>query len=478
MNDRHELHKRLTRLPSVDALLKTPTIGVLCGQYPRARVVAAIREVLQQTRTALMKEHPETLAPEQSLSETLAQAVVAHLAGPPAMSFRPAINAMGILLHDALGGVPFSPAARDAIMNACGSVLFDSPDRDGWGAATEALLCRLTEAEDALVVQNTAAAVWLAIDTLGRGKEVIISRGHLGTIEGDLRLLDLIERCGAHVIEVGATNKTHLKDYRAAIRNETGALITVRPTTYALRGFVQDVPVEELVRLGAAAGIPVLYDLGHAPLTPLLHFAWQPAVSARDAVQMGVAVAVIRGDGLVGGPECGIAVGQRAVIDRLRRNPLARTVRLGKLAYAGLEATLRHIDPEASERGHHPALWMLSDSIERVAARAARLLAVCQSRLAEHGTFEITDTVAYLTPSRLPSECVPSCALAIRLAHLTATVLVSRLQSSTPAVLGTIVDDKVLLDLRAVRDEEIDTVSLALEAILKNACVNSHPPVY
>lgn len=478
MNDHRERQKRLAGLPSVDSLLRTPAISALCERYPRSHIVAAVREVLRRARTVLMENRPEPVSPELSSPDTLVRAVVAQLAQPPILSFRPVINATGILFHDALGGATLSPVARDAITTACGPLLFDAPDGDGWGIATEQLLCRLTGAEAALVVNNAAAALWLAIDTLAHGKDVIISRGHLATIDGGFRVLDLIERCGAHPVEIGATNKTHLRDYRAAIRDTTGLVLAVRPSTYLLRGFVQEVPVDELVQISAAASVPVLYALGHATLTPVTHAGWRPVASVREVVQMGVAVVVLSGDGLVGGPECGIAVGRKAAIDRLRQNPLVRIVRPDKLTYAGLEATLRQIAPEASGLDHHPALWMISDSADHVAARAARLLGLCQSHLEGLGEFAITETIAYLTRSRLPSEAFPSHAITVRPAGLPATALADRLRHQTPAVLGTIAEDRLVLDLRAVADQEIGPMSQALEAALKNACVNLHPSIY
>ncbi|MBI4551757.1 MAG: L-seryl-tRNA(Sec) selenium transferase [Candidatus Latescibacteria bacterium] len=472
MNDHRDLQNRLARLPSVDALLKTPVVGALCEQYPRSSVVAAVREVLQGARTALIEHRSDTSSPDRDDLDALGQTVAARLTAPSAMSFRRAINATGILFHDALGGPSLSPAAREAITTACDPVLFDAPDRDGWSLATEQLLCPLTGAEAALVVNNATAAVWLAIDTLSRGKEVIISRGHLAALDDNLRLLDLIERCGARTREVGATNKTHAKDYRAAIGDDTGAVFAIRPSTYSMRGFVQDVPVEELVRISAEKDVPVLYDLGHATLTPVTHADWRPVGSVREVVQAGVAVAVIGGDGLVGGPECGILTGQRALIDRLRQNPLARVVRPGKLTYTGLEAVLRQIEPSASGLDHHPALWMLSDPIDRVTARATRLLTACQARLDRLGAFDLIETVAHLTPSRLPSERFPSRALSIRPGPLSAQSFAERLRQQSPAVLGALVDDRVILDLRTVADREIDAVIHALDAVLKNACGN------
>ena len=470
MKDPQAVRQRLAALPSVNTILQNPAISDLCTRYSRSRVVAGVRGVLQDIRTRILEDSENTVIPEDLTGDILVQAIVEHVTAPPSRRFRSVINASGILFHEALGGTPLSEAVRSAMTDALGPVVHDAHDEDGEDRVAQ-YLRRITGADAALEVHAALAALWLAIDTFGHGREVIVSRAQLGA-NGPVCLPDLFDRCGTRIVEVGATNKTHLEDYRAAIRDETGAICVVRPSTYALRGFTQDVSVEDLVRLGTEADLPVVYDAGHATLTPVTRAGWRPAVAIRDVVEAGVAVTVVSGDGLVGGPACGLAMGQRESIDRMRRNPLYHILRVDPVTHVGLEATLQQYDAEASGLDQHPAGRMFTDDVEVVRVRAKRLLALCRTGLTDSAEFDLIETSAHLTSSRLPSEAFPSCAVTIRSYDCNTVTIVERFYHHSPAVLVKPADDQVVLDLRYIEDGQIDRIYQILQSVLKNTCAN------
>lgn len=460
------LRQRLAALPSVHILLQTQAARALCERYPRPHVVNAIRDALQQTREAMRSsssDSPGTLASP----EALMQKAAARLAGT-APAPAPAINASGILFHDALNHTPLSAAAHEAMTAAqTPSIPTGAPE-----TGVEPLLCRITGADDALAVHSPAAALWLALDTFGRGKTVVVSRGHLGTLDGQTRLLDLLERCGARVIEVGATNKTHLKDYAAVLDETTGAVCVVRPATYAMQGFTHHPPLDEVVCLGDASGTPVVYHLGHAPLTPVSTETWRSAVSVRDAAQAGAAVILFRGDGLVGGPACGLAVGWKTGIERMRRHPLFGMVSASPAVIAGMAAALHGYDPR-NPLSSHPAGWMLTDAVQAVEDRARRLSYRCRATLTDYGAFDVVETTAYLTSPRLPDDALPSRAVRVRPARMNGRTLADLLRRQSPPVLCAAHEDAVSFDLRGVSDPQIDPLCSLLQAVFKNACVNT-----
>jgi L-seryl-tRNA(Ser) seleniumtransferase len=462
MNRGHTLQRRLAGLPAVHTVLNHPAIRDLCGRHPRRRVVDAVRDALREIRAGLLEYPDQPASPQACDLDALARRVAGRLSEEPPGSFRPVINASGILFHPAAGHAPLSPAARRA---AAETLL---PAAHACEQSVRHLLRRLTGAEDALAVHSPQAAFWLAVESLGRGKEAVIARAHLGTGEDGGRLLDVLRRCGVQVVEVGATNKARLSDFRAAIGSRTGLLCAIRPATYALRGFTQEVPIEDLGRLGRETGIPVLYDIGHAPLTPMVLPDWRSDTSAAEAAGAGVAVTVVRGDGLAGGPPCGLALGHHAALEAMRQNPLHPMVNPSLPTFAALEATLQVYARAEDGLAYPPAARMLMDPPDAVYDRARRLLERCQGVLSPHGAVEIREHAACLTRSRLPSETFPSYAVAFRPASRPPDLIADRLYRHTPALLAATEPAHLLLDLRTVEEEQVDGIGQILERVFED----------
>ncbi|MDA0711622.1 MAG: L-seryl-tRNA(Sec) selenium transferase, partial [bacterium] len=322
----------------------------------------------------------------------------------------------------------------------------------------ERLLCQLTGAEAAAVVNNNAAAVLLALNTLARGKEAIVSRGELVEIGGSFRIPDIMERSGATMVEVGTTNRTHLKDFQSAVTPRTGAMLIVHTSNYKVMGFTAAVDLGDLVALGREEAIPTIHDLGGGVLIDLRDYGlpYEPLVS--DSVKAGVDVVTFSGDKILGGPQCGILVGKKAAIALIRQNPLMRALRCDKLTYAALDATLKLYLSPGRLRHAHPTLRMLTEPVSALRQRGEALL----SRLENIPGLEVAlvDAIAQTGSGALPLEEIPSVAIAISCEGINR--LAGRLRKYTPPVVGYVRDDRLLLDLRTLWEDDLEVISEAL----------------
>jgi L-seryl-tRNA(Ser) seleniumtransferase len=360
---------RRRSLPSVDRLLQQPEVGALLRAAPRAAVVAAIRETLAAARTRRAGPPADWAA---EIRERLAEHVRPGL--------RPALNATGVVLHTNLGRAPLAAAAIRAMSAIAAGYSnleldLDSGTRGSRTDHCRELLRRVTGAEDGLVVNNAAGALLLALGALAAGRDVLVSRGELIEIGGSFRIPDIMARSGAHLREVGTTNRTHLEDYRQALDGQVGLILTVHRSNFEQRGFVASPDPAELAALAEAADLPYLYDVGSGLLADLAPWGLASEPRVADALAAGAALVCFSGDKLLGGPQAGCLVGRKPLLARCRENPLARAVRADKLTLAGLEATLAlYEDPEAARR-EIPVLRMLILQGDELASRAARLAA-------------------------------------------------------------------------------------------------------
>ncbi|HEX2779359.1 MAG TPA: L-seryl-tRNA(Sec) selenium transferase, partial [Gemmatimonadaceae bacterium] len=323
-------------LPSVGSLLESEALRPLLASEPRSLVADAVRDVIDAAR-----RDPAT---SPSSPDAWTQAVSQALDLRRRPSLRPVINATGVVLHTNLGRAPLAVAARAAvaaIAEGFSNLEYDLErgTRGSRHSHAVSLLRELTGAEDAMVVNNCAAALVLALSELASGREAIVSRGELVEIGGSFRVPDIMAKSGAALVEIGTTNRTHLDDYRRALGPETGAILKVHRGNFALEGFVAEVSVRDLVPVAREAGVPIVHDLGSGLLLPLDEFGLTGEITAREALDAGASVVTMSGDKLLGGPQAGIIVGERALIARLRANPLARALRVDKLTLAALEAT-------------------------------------------------------------------------------------------------------------------------------------------
>jgi L-seryl-tRNA(Ser) seleniumtransferase len=459
MNERQAL---LRRLPSVDRLLRTEPLAALHGSVPHALLLAAAQETIASARAALQAGTGSEVAP--TALATRAAASVTERQQP---TLRPVLNLSGTLLHTNLGRAPLSRAALAAVAAAgrgYSSLELDlqSGERGHRDSHIEALLCQLSGAEAATVVNNNAGAVLLALTALAQGKEAIVSRGELVEVGGAFRIPEVMKSGGVLLREVGATNKTRLADYVGAIGPDTALLVKVHTSNYRIVGFTASVSGAELAALGAQHHLPVLEDLGSGMLLDLTAFGLPKEPTVSEAVAAGIDIVTFSGDKLLGGPQAGLLVGRRTAIDTIRRHPLMRALRCDKLTLAALEATLRHyLDPGEALR-EIPLLRMLSASPAGLKARCGRLRRKLMPLLEGHTEIHIVTEPATVGGGALPTVELPGFALALRPHAISVDVLAERLRRRPLPVIGRIRDDLLILNPRTLFPAEEPLLVAAL----------------
>ena len=439
-------------LPSVSALLETSGVRSLLEQHPRRVVLDAVRSAVDAVRNT-----GGAYQTEQQWVESIASAV--RYSTQP--SLRRVINATGVVLHTNLGRAPLADAAVRAIEEIAAGFSNLEYDIDTGGRGSRYshcvdLLRQLTGAEDALVVNNCAAAIVLALNALAQRKEVLVSRGELVEIGGSFRIPDIMSRSGVKLVEVGTTNRTHDDDYRRAITPKTGAIVKVHRSNFTIEGFTSDVTVDRLAFIAAEHGLPVIHDLGSGLMLPLDAYGLAGEPTAKTALAAGATLVLMSGDKLLGGPQSGIILGASSVVARLRKNPFARAMRVDKLTLSALEATLRlYLEPERALK-EIPVLAMLTASASEIEERAHSV----SSTLRQGGVeSDVTPTRASVGGGSFPTAEIPSAGVAVAGA---ATEIGEKLRRGEPAVIGRIVDGRVVLDLRSVLPREDSTLSRAV----------------
>ncbi|MEX2153339.1 MAG: L-seryl-tRNA(Sec) selenium transferase [Gemmatimonadaceae bacterium] len=450
------------KLPSVNALLESDAIRALLEYAPRSVVVDAVRATIDDARTR-GAGGDSTLPRDDS---EWAVAVAATLARVQRPSLRQVINATGVVLHTNLGRAPLAAVAIEAMRRAATGYtnLEYDVERGARGSRYShcvALLTELTGAEDALVVNNNAAALVLALNTLAAGRGVVISRGELVEIGGSFRIPDIMERSGARLVEVGTTNRTHPGDYEDALQEgkDVGAVMKVHRSNFAMEGFVAEVDARTLADLARGRGTPLVHDLGSGLLIPLDEIGLSGEPTVAEAVRSGATLVTMSGDKLLGGPQAGIIVGSSDVVRRLRENPLIRALRVDKFTIAALEATLAlYREPQRAMR-EIPILAMFARSSSELRTRAEAL----QSRLDDAAT--VVESDASVGGGAFPNMRIPSVALAF---PRDAQALEARLRLGEPAVIGRIAEGRLLIDMRTVQPGEDDVLAAALRAALSS----------
>ncbi len=449
----------LRRLPSVDVLLHAPTVEAAVDVGGRSLVVDAVRAVLDEAREAILEGGT---CPGE---DALAQQAVQRLRGLVRPTLRPVINATGVVIHTNLGRAPLSEAALEAMV-AVGRAYsnleydLDAGRRGSRYVHASDLLCRLTGAEAALVVNNNAGAVLLALSVLASGREVVISRGQLIEIGGGFRIPDVMRQSGARLVEVGTTNRTHLRDYEGAIGPETAMLMVAHQSNFRVSGFTAAVPARELVELAHARDLIVFEDLGSGTLldTQVYGFSREPTVW--EAVADGIDLVSFSGDKLLGGPQAGILVGRAALVARLRRHPLTRALRVDKTTLAGLQATLLHYLKGEAERAV-PVWRLIAQSPEELDLRAREWAA----RLREAGIeARVIDGRSAAGGGSLPAETVPTRLLAINTPSPDGVA--AQLRAHDPPLIVRIEQDLLCLDPRTVLPDQDELLLDALLSVL------------
>jgi L-seryl-tRNA(Ser) seleniumtransferase len=457
----------LSSLPSVDELLKSPEGNEWLSRYRRRIVVQSVRDVIASRR----KEILEGLRTEPA--EDLGPDIEKRIAELSSFSLTPVINATGIVVHTNLGRSVLPDRVLDHVreIGAGYSTLeydLKAGKRGQRHTHTRRLLQDITGAEDALIVNNNAAAVLICLNTLAAGKEVIVSRGELVEIGGSFRIPDVMKASGAVLREVGTTNKTHLHDYMDAINENSALILKVHQSNYKITGFTEDVPVADLASLGRKAGVPVMYDLGSGCLLDLRKYGIHDEPSVQETVKAGVDIVTFSGDKLLGGPQGGIVAGGKEYVERIRKNPLARALRIDKLTIAAFEATLmEYMDPESAVQ-EIPVLRMLFQPPAEIKARARKIASALRASVRDE-RFEVIEDSSRAGGGALPETEFPSFAVSVKPCGISVNEMESRLRRGSPPVIARIKGDSLLLDARTIGQDDIRGIVRAVSTALSPA---------
>ena len=445
----------LRQIPKVDDLLKMPVLEALLEQMPAQTVTRAVRQILDELRQDVLEGKIEELPQREALCNKIE--VLARKTDAP--SLRRVINGTGIILHTNLGRACLSEKAAQAACSVAGSysTLEFNLATGGRGLRythVEELLCRLTGAESALVVNNNAAAVLLVLSALTQGGEVVVSRGELVEIGGSFRVPDIMEACGAVLKEVGTTNKTHLRDYDKAICDKTKALMKVHTSNYRIVGFSETPALADLVQLGHERDMLVIEDLGSGCLVDLNQFGIHDEPTVLDSLRAGVDVVSISGDKLLGGPQAGIILGKKKYMDVLKKHPLTRAMRVDKMTLAALEATLRSYEAGRATK-EIPTIAMLAVSQEELKEKAE---ALCAGLHAAGCAAQVVATEGQVGGGSVPTQMLKSFAVALEPKTVSVDAMEEKLRLGEPAIIGRIHHDRYLLDVRTLKESDFEEI--------------------
>jgi len=469
MTDKKQL---LCALPKIDECLAG--LADRTGSAPARLVKLAVRHCIDSERQHILTDDKDcVLLSREQWDERLLAAITLK----SQMNLRRVINGTGVVIHTNLGRSILSAPMVDALQQAGAhytNLEFDlnTGKRGSRYSLVEEIICDLTGAEAALVVNNNAAAVLLVLDTLASGKQVIVSRGQLVEIGGSFRIPDVIAKSGAHLVEVGATNRTHLTDYEKEINNETAMLLKVHTSNFRVIGFTSEVSAEDLVTLAHANGLPVVEDLGSGSLVDLSPFGLPPEPTVQQIVKAGVDVVTFSGDKLLGGPQAGLIVGKKEVISRIKRNPLNRALRIDKFTLASLEAVLRNYYDLDQALTTVPTLRMLTQPVEMIKRRAKRLMRRIHTTGRPVCSFYLRPTMSRVGGGAMPEHGLSSWAVAFKPLHMPVSAMEKGLRKLTIPVIGRIEDDLFLLDMRTVADNEVPDLATSLLTFLEQGALS------
>ncbi|WP_028575542.1 L-seryl-tRNA(Sec) selenium transferase [Desulfonatronovibrio hydrogenovorans] len=459
-------------LPSVDSILAYVSTEKTYGDLPRAFIRDLVNDFLEVCREEI---RAGAVRDEQDLDPSrLKSRLEAYLKVQTRPHFRRVINATGVVIHTNLGRSILNKKAAQAVWESClgySNLEFslDTGKRGSRYSHVEELLCRITGAEAGLVVNNNASAVLIILDTLAKGKEVVVSRGQLVEIGGSFRIPEVMAKSGAILKEVGATNRTHLKDYQAAINEQTGALLKVHTSNYRIIGFHKEVSLKELVVLGEKYGLPVIEDMGSGNFFDFAahgyHFMVEPTV--QQVVKDGVSVVSFSGDKLLGGPQAGIIVGKKEFIDQIKKNPMNRAIRIDKMTLAALESTLRfYLDPLVAMK-EVPTLRMITMKAEEIKKEAHKLRSRIKRNLGQEVKLSILPAQSRVGGGAFPEQDLPTWLVGIKVMSLTCDQLKEKFLRTDPPLIGRIEDDFFCLDPRTISSDEYSLVCDVLKQALK-----------
>lgn len=447
----------LRQIPKVDELLRHPRLASLSCQH--TILTETVREVIDSLRQAILAGEEPSLQPDSLCDE-----VERLVQKKTTMNLRPVINATGIVLHTNLGRAKLSTAAVQAIQSVAQDYNtleynLEKGSRGSRYSHVEQLISKLTGAEDAMVVNNNAAAVMLVLSTMARGKEVVTSRGELVEIGGAFRVPEIMSQSGGTLVEVGTTNKTHPSDYVRAVTENTGAFLKVHTSNFKIVGFSEEVSLEEMVRLGHERNIPVIYDLGSGAMVRLEDYGILDEPNVLDAIKSGADIISFSGDKLLGGPQAGIIIGRREYIEAMKKNPLTRAFRIDKLTLAALEATLREYQDPAQAIQNNPTLRMITATMETLVPKGEQLLAELQRTCDGSYTVELTEDFGQVGGGSVPTQMIRSSVVAVEPTLVSPDVLEQRLRRISLPIIARISKDRLLLDVRTIEEHHFSYIA-------------------
>lgn len=460
-------------MPSVHELIECAELAECRTRIPRGEIVSAARTVLSEYRRQVAGDSATIggghLPPVPNRDE-FARQVIERLRRTERPRLRRVINASGVILHTGLGRAPLAQAAIDSLAEigrnyASVELDLDSGERGKRTHIVRELLCKLTGAESATIVNNNAAATLIVLAATATGRSVLVSRGELIEIGGSFRLPEIMEVSGSRLREVGTTNKTRISDYSNAIDDSVAALMKVHTSNFKVVGFTESVTIPDLVRLGRERGLPVIDDIGSGALVDFSQFGFSDEPVASASIAAGADLVLFSGDKLVGGPQAGIIVGRREWIDRIEKHPLMRAFRVDKLTLAALQATLRIYRDPARALEIIPILAMIREPISELRERASRFATACQT-LTGVAEAILADDTTYLGGGSLPTQGISTVTVRIRATGQSETEFGRRLRLGDPAVVARVQDGVVIFDLRTVFPGQLGELVAAIQSAL------------
>lgn len=459
----------LVKLPKVDEILNNEKIKELIKECPRITIVDAIRNKIDTVRKFILNADEDKLNQFQINLNTIVEEIICDIEKMNQMSLRRVINATGVVLHTNLGRALISEKIIKDLTEVASNYStlefdIDTGKRGSRYSHVEKVICKLTGAEGALVVNNNAAAVLLVLNTIAKDKKVIVSRGQLVEIGGSFRVPEVMAQGGAILKEVGTTNKTHLSDYENNIDEETGALLKIHTSNYKILGFTKEVDIEDMTILGKKYGIPVIEDIGSGTLVNLSKYGLTYEPTVLESISKGADIVTFSGDKLLGGPQAGIIVGKKNYIEMMKKNQLTRALRVDKMTLTALEATFRLYLDENMALKHIPTLKMLTMEIYEIKEKAEALYKKIVEKL-DSIVAEIIQGYSQVGGGAMPLEDLPTYLISLESKKLSSKTLEELLRGYELPIICRINEDKVLLDVRTIKEEEFDIIAKALNAI-------------
>ncbi len=458
------------QLPSVDEVLNQSRIVESLMYYPRNILLEAIRESIEEKRREIVNLKEEKFEEFEVFIDDIVETTINKCNIKYSLSLKKVINATGTVLHTNLGRSLLSESIKDDLWEVASrySNLEYNIDEGNRGSRYTHLtdtIKRLTKAEDVLVVNNNAAAVLLVLSTMAKGGEAIVSRGELVEVGGSFRIPSIMGLSGADLVEIGSTNKTHLKDYEEAITQETKVLMKVHTSNYRILGFTQSVEVDELCQLGKKYNIPVIEDLGSGVFLDVSKYGLTYEPTVLDSIRKGADIVTFSGDKMLGGPQAGIIVGKKEYIEKMKKNQLTRALRVDKLTICALEATLRMYLDEEKAKKEIPTLRMLTYSKKELEEKANTLYSKIEY-LNKYANIRIEDGLSQVGGGSMPLETIDSKVIAITPNDINVAQLEKKLRLSDAHIIARVYDDKYVLDSRTIFEDEFEVVKNELEKAL------------